>query len=35
MNPQIIELYERYLEKPLGRRSHHLLHTTYDARSRV
>jgi iron only hydrogenase large subunit-like protein len=35
LNPAVIELYERYLEKPLGERSHHLLHTDYTARSRV
>ena len=26
-NPEIIRLYEEYLEKPLGEKSHHLLHT--------
>lgn len=26
-NPEIIKLYEEYLEKPLGEKSHHLLHT--------
>ncbi len=26
-NPDVIALYEQYLEKPLGHRSHHLLHT--------
>jgi iron-only hydrogenase group A len=32
-NPAVIELYERYLEKPLGERSHHLLHTFYESRT--
>jgi iron only hydrogenase large subunit-like protein len=31
-NPAVVELYERYLEKPLGERSHHLLHTFYESR---
>ncbi len=31
-NPAVIELYERFLEKPLGERSHHLLHTFYESR---
>jgi len=31
-NPQVKKLYEEYLEKPLGHRSHELLHTTYVAR---
>ncbi|MFP4112912.1 MAG: NADH-dependent [FeFe] hydrogenase, group A6 [Spirochaetota bacterium] len=35
LNPQIAEIYEKYLGKPLGDRSHHLLHTEYVARSRV
>ncbi|HKJ85267.1 MAG TPA: iron hydrogenase small subunit, partial [Spirochaetia bacterium] len=35
LNPAVIELYERYLEKPLGERSHHLLHTAYTAREPV
>ncbi|MCR5538987.1 MAG: iron hydrogenase small subunit, partial [Lachnospiraceae bacterium] len=26
-NPDVQALYSEYLEKPLGRRSHHLLHT--------
>jgi len=26
-NPDVIALYEQFLEKPLGHRSHHLLHT--------
>lgn len=28
-NPAGTELYKRYLQKPLGERSHHLLHTHY------
>ena len=35
LNPAVQELYERYLGTPLGTRSHHLLHTDYEARSRV
>ncbi len=31
-NPAIIELYEKYLGKPLGEKSHHLLHTKYFKR---
>ncbi|MDP3049985.1 MAG: [Fe-Fe] hydrogenase large subunit C-terminal domain-containing protein, partial [Eubacteriales bacterium] len=31
-NLQVKKLYEEYLEKPLGHRSHELLHTTYVAR---
>jgi iron-only hydrogenase group A len=31
-NPAVVELYERYLERPLGERSHHLLHTFYESR---
>ncbi|MGD8451733.1 MAG: NADH-dependent [FeFe] hydrogenase, group A6 [Phycisphaerae bacterium] len=34
-NPAIKEIYEKYLGKPLGERSHHLLHTKYSARNRV
>jgi NADP-reducing hydrogenase subunit HndD len=33
-NPFIIELYNNYLGKPLGEKSHHLLHTAYFDRSR-
>jgi NADH-quinone oxidoreductase subunit G/NADP-reducing hydrogenase subunit HndD len=29
-NPEVIELYEKYLGKPLGEKSHHLLHTHYS-----
>ena len=31
-NPQVIKLYEEYLGKPLGHRSHELLHTGYIRR---
>lgn len=31
-NPAIAEVYEKYLGKPLGEKSHHLLHTHYVAR---
>jgi len=34
-NPAIQEIYEKYLSKPLGERSHHYLHTKYTERSRV
>ena len=30
-NPEILTLYKEYLEKPLGERSHHLLHTDHSA----
>ncbi len=33
-NPEVKELYEKYLEKPLGKRSHKLLHTTYRKRNK-
>jgi len=33
-NPAVKALYEEYLEKPLGERSHKLLHTHYVQRSR-
>ena len=33
-NPAVQELYKTYLEKPLSRKSHHLLHTTYRWRSK-
>lgn len=29
-NPDVQELYRTYLKKPLGEKSHHLLHTEYD-----
>jgi iron-only hydrogenase group A len=31
-NPEITELYEKFLGKPLGHKSHELLHTTYNKR---
>ena len=31
-NPEIIELYENYFEKPLSHKSHELLHTSYIKR---
>jgi len=33
-NPAIKKLYEGYLGKPLGEKSHHLLHTHYTGRSK-
>jgi len=33
-NPTIITLYKDFLDKPLGKKSHHLLHTHYTKRSR-
>lgn len=32
LNPQIIKLYAEFLEKPLGHKSHQLLHTHYTKR---
>jgi len=32
-NPEIIQLYEEFLDKPLSEKSHHLLHTHYHARA--
>jgi iron-only hydrogenase group A len=34
-NPEVTAIYEEYLKKPLGEKSHHLLHTRYTARERV
>jgi iron-only hydrogenase group A len=34
-NPQISDLYTKYLGTPLGEKSHHLLHTAYVQRERV
>lgn len=31
-NPEVQHLYEEFLKKPLGEKSHHLLHTTYTER---
>ncbi len=33
-NPTITALYDEYLEKPLGHKSHHLLHTKYKPRNK-
>lgn len=33
-NPEIIKIYEDFLGKPLGEKSHHLLHTSYTVRKR-
>jgi iron-only hydrogenase group A len=32
-NPEVVQIYKDFLEKPLGHLSHHLLHTTYVDRS--
>jgi NADP-reducing hydrogenase subunit HndD len=34
-NPEVKRIYEEYLKKPLGEKSHHLLHTKYTVRQRV
>lgn len=34
-NPQVKALYDEFLKKPLGEKSHHLLHTRYKERSKV
>ncbi|MFH0964974.1 MAG: NADH-dependent [FeFe] hydrogenase, group A6 [Planctomycetota bacterium] len=34
-NPEIKQIYEEFLREPLGERSHHLLHTRYERRSRL
>ncbi|MCD4771816.1 MAG: [FeFe] hydrogenase, group A [Bacteroidales bacterium] len=31
-NPEIIEIYDKFLGEPLGHKSHELLHTNYDKR---
>ncbi len=33
-NPSIIKIYQDFLKKPLGEKSHHLLHTTYTVRGK-
>ena len=33
-NPEILQIYNDFLEKPMGDKSHHLLHTTYTPRER-
>ena len=35
LNPQVQELYKEFLGKPLGEKSHELLHTHYTPRSKV
>lgn len=34
LNPEILQIYNDFLEKPMGDKSHHLLHTTYTPRER-
>jgi iron only hydrogenase large subunit-like protein len=34
-NPQVKQLYAEFLGRPLGEKSHHLLHTHYEKRSKV
>jgi len=34
-NPEVAQIYQEFLVKPLGEKSHHLLHTHYEARERV
>jgi iron only hydrogenase large subunit-like protein len=34
-NPDVQQLYKEFLGKPLGEKSHHLLHTKYTPRERV
>jgi iron-only hydrogenase group A len=34
-NPEIKQIYEEFLAKPLSERCHHLLHTKYEVRERV
>ncbi|WP_227765792.1 NADH-dependent [FeFe] hydrogenase, group A6 [Zhaonella formicivorans] len=33
-NPGVLQLYKEFLEKPLGEKSHHLLHTHYTPRTK-
>ena len=33
-NPEIVKVYEEFLNEPLGEKSHHLLHTHYRKRNR-
>ncbi len=35
LNPEIAKIYQEFLSKPLGEKSHHLLHTKYTMRARV
>ncbi|MDD4639087.1 MAG: iron hydrogenase small subunit, partial [Bacteroidales bacterium] len=34
LNPEVIKIYNDFLEKPLSDKSHHLLHTKYTPRKR-
>jgi iron-only hydrogenase group A len=34
-NAEVKQIYEEFLEQPLGEKSHHLLHTAYQRRSKV
>jgi len=34
-NPEVTQIYEEFLGSPLGEHSHHLLHTSYEARARI
>jgi NADP-reducing hydrogenase subunit HndD len=34
-NPAIIELYDKYLGKPMSEKAHHLLHTAYSIKEKV
>jgi len=34
-NPEVAQIYKEFLGKPLGEKSHHLLHTHYKSRGRV
>ena len=34
-NPAVQQLYKEFLGQPLGEKSHHLLHTKYERRTRV
>lgn len=34
LNSEVLQLYDEFLVKPLGEKSHHLLHTTYTVRKR-
>ncbi|MCK5154647.1 MAG: iron hydrogenase small subunit, partial [Spirochaetales bacterium] len=35
LNPEITKIYEEFLKKPLGEKSHHLLHTEYKQKELV
>lgn len=34
-NPEVIQIYKEFLEKPLGHKSHELLHTNYSNRKNI